>query len=40
MTVLITSNMTLGKSVNLAGIQALICKVRDNKILSLGREPD
>lgn len=28
MTVLITSDMTLGKSVNLSGTQALICKIR------------
>lgn len=38
MTVLITNDMTLGKSVNLSGIQALICKIRDNKILFQGRE--
>lgn len=27
MTVLITSDMTLGKSVNLSGTQAFICKI-------------
>jgi hypothetical protein len=33
-TVLITLCMTLGKLVNLCGIQAFICNIRDNNNLS------
>lgn len=40
MTFLITSDMTLGKLVNLSGIQTLFCKISDNKILFQGRELD